>query len=177
MKILMRSLVLAASLMFGADTGLACTCAPAKSAAQELERSTAVFSGKVLEIKRHKQAEDIFAQVEVVFRVEKVWKGVERRTVSVFTSSWSAACGYGFKGGRTYLVYAYGNAEGRLSTSICSRTRRLKNAREDLGELGAGRDIAEDVPKGVDSSGMSNNRMHPTALSLPLMMLVRLRLA
>jgi hypothetical protein len=147
MKSLMFSLILVASLMFGANTSLACTCAPAKSAAQGLAGSTAVFSGKVVEIKRHKQAEDIFSRVEVVFRVEKVWKGLERGTVSVFTSSWSTACGYGFKGGRTYLVYAHRNAEGKLSTSICSRTRRLKDARKDLDELGAGRQITEGAPQ------------------------------
>jgi Tissue inhibitor of metalloproteinase len=165
MKTLIVSLLLVVSLMFSTDTSLACTCAPAKSAAQELERSTAVFSGKVVEIKRHKQAKDIFARVEVVFRVEKSWKGVERRTVSVFTSSQSSACGYGFKEDRTYLVYAHGDAEGRLSTSICSRTRRLKDAGEDLEELGAGSNIAEGMPKDArrgDWSPAPNNSLNPT---------------
>jgi hypothetical protein len=147
MKSLMFSLLLVVSLTLATDTTLACTCVPAKSAAREFERATAVFSGKVVEVRRHKQAEDIFAGVEAVFRVEKVWKGVERRTVSVFTSSQSSACGYGFKEGRTYLVYAHGGAEGRLSTSICSRTRRLKDAGEDLKELGADREMTEDASK------------------------------
>ncbi len=61
MKSLTFSLLLVAYLVFGADTGFACTCAPAMSAARELERATAVFSGKVIEIRRHKQAGDIFA--------------------------------------------------------------------------------------------------------------------
>lgn len=148
MKSLIFSLLLAFYLVFGTDTSFACTCAPPMSAARELERATAVFSGKIVEIRKHKQAEHIFAKVEVVFQVEKVWKGVEGRTVSVFTSSQSSACGYGFKEGRTYLVYAHGNAEGKLSTSICSRTRRLKDASEDLKVMGAGREITEGVPKG-----------------------------
>jgi len=145
MKSQVFSLLLIASLTFGAEAGLACTCAPPKSPARELERSTAVFSGKVLEVKRHKRTGDIFGGVEAVFRVERAWKGVESRTVSVFTSAQSAACGYGFKEGSSYLVYAHGNAESKLSTSICSRTRRLKDAREDLDELGAGGAIAEGV--------------------------------
>lgn len=128
-------LIACAFMLAGVESSLACTCAPSKSASEELERATAVFAGKVIEIKRHKQSSDLSARVEAVFEVEKVWKGVNEKRVSIFTSSWSTACGYGFKEDRTYLVYAYGNAEARLSTSICARTRRLKDAREDLREL------------------------------------------
>ena len=142
MKSLMLCLLLVVSLVFGAKASLACTCVPTKGPTEGLELAAAVFSGKVVEIRRHKRSEDIFARVEVVLRVERVWKGVEGTTVNVFTASHSATCGYGFKEGRTYLVYAYKNAVGRLSTDICSRTRRLKDAGEDLKELGAGRKIA-----------------------------------
>lgn len=141
MKALMFSLLLGIYLLFGANLSLACTCVPVTSASQGLEGATAVFSGKVIEIRTHKQSEDIFARVEVVFETERVWKGVVTRRFSVFTSSQSSACGYGFKEGRTYLVYAHGHIGSRLSTSICSRTRRLKDARADLEELGAGRRI------------------------------------
>lgn len=141
MKTLTLCLLLAASLAFGAETGLACTCAPSESPTRELERADAVFSGKVVEIRRHKRAADIFARVEAVLRVERAWKGVKTATVSVFTASNSAACGYGFKEGRTYLVYAHEDAEGKLSTGICGRTRRLRDAGEDLKELGAGREV------------------------------------
>jgi hypothetical protein len=129
-------------ILVGAKSSFACTCVPPQSASQELKRATAVFSGKVVEIKRHKQPSNLFGTVEVIFEVKKVWKGVDETRVSVFTSSQSSACGYGFKEGRTYLVYAHGSAEERLATSICSRTRRLKDAREDLEELGAGKGIA-----------------------------------
>jgi hypothetical protein len=142
MKTLMLCLLLAATFAFGAESGLACTCAPSKGPAEELELAAAVFSGKVVEIRRHRQSADIFASIEAVLRVERVWKGVEGPTVSVFTSSHSAACGYGFKQGRTYLVYAHRNSEGRLSVGICGRTRRLKDASEDLKALGAGREMA-----------------------------------
>jgi len=128
-------------------SSIACTCAPPQNATQELKLATAVFSGKVLEVKRHKQSADLFANVEVVFEVEKVWKGVDEKTVTIFTSSQSSACGYRFKEGRTYLVYAHGIAEGRLATSICSRTTSLKDAREDLKELGTGKGIAEEGPE------------------------------
>jgi len=127
-------------VLVAAASSYACTCAPSQSATAELKRAAAVFSGKVLEIKRHKEAANLFEGVEVIFVVDRDWKGVEGTTVSVFTSSWGASCGYGFKAGRTYLVYAYENTERRLVTSICSRTTRLKNAREDLKQIGPGRD-------------------------------------
>ena len=135
-------------LLVGVKSSFACTCAPPQSASQELKRATAVFSGKVVAIKRHKQSSDLFARVEVVFEVKKVWKGVDEAKVSVFTSSQSSACGYSFREGRTYLVYAEGDAQQRLMTSICSRTRRLKDAREDLEELDRGNTgIVEEMPK------------------------------
>jgi hypothetical protein len=137
-----KILFLLSVLVLSADAGLACTCVPPKSAAEELKRATAVFSGKVLQIKRHKEA-DLFATVEAVLEVEKVWKGVEEKNISVFTSSNSAACGYDFEEGRTYLVYAHGVNGAKLSTNICSRTKRLKDARKDLDELGTGKTITE----------------------------------
>lgn len=147
MKTLIFLLILFASLMFSPDPILACSCLPTKSVAQELKQSTAVFTGKVIRIKRHKQSENIFASVEVTFRVEKAWKGLKRKTITVFTSSNSAACGYGFRENQIYLVYANGNDEGKLSTGICSRTKMVKDAREDLKELGKGKAIAENVLK------------------------------
>lgn len=147
MKTLILCLFVAAPLAFGAEAGLACTCAPPGSPTRELERADAVFSGKVVEVRRRKRGADIFAGVEAVLRVERAWKGVEAATVSVFTASHSAACGYGFKQGRTYLVYAHKDREGRLATGICGRTRRLKDAGEDLKELGAGREVAGGAPR------------------------------
>ena len=151
MKTLVLNLLLVASLAFslafGAEAGLACTCVPSKRPAEELELASAVFSGKVVEVRKHRQSEDIFTRVEAVLRVERAWKGVEGATVSVFTASHSAACGYGFKEGRTYLVYAYKDAQGRLSTGICGRTRRLKDAGRDLKELGAGWEMEGAAPK------------------------------
>ncbi len=47
-------------------------------------------------------------------------------------------CEYPFKVGERYLVYAYGD-ENELGTSTCTRTRKLKKAKEDLKALGEGR--------------------------------------
>ena len=142
MKNTLLLLFACAFLLFLEDTASACTCLPSKGVAQEVEISSAVFSGKVIEIKRHDRTEDPLGQVEVIFEVNKSWKGVDKRIISVFTGSNSASCGYGFKKGRTYLVYTGGSPQGQLSTSICSRTKRLNKAREELRILGAGKKVA-----------------------------------
>ncbi len=126
--------------------GYACSCLPPSSPAQELDKSTAVFSGKVIEIKKHEQKKaageyDPFTAVEAVFEVEKSWKGIDKKQVSVFTSSNSASCGYNFQKGQSYLVYANADEQERLVTGICSRTKNLNDAREDLNELGAGKAV------------------------------------
>src|SRR5688572_21314275 len=43
-----------------------------------------------------------------------------------------ADCGYGFRLGGQYLVYAYQNNDKKLQTSICTRTRLLSEASADL---------------------------------------------
>jgi hypothetical protein len=106
-----------------------------------MEQSAAVFTGKVVRIERSEKRTGLFTEVEAVFEVEGVWKGVEKSTVSVFTSSHSAACGYGFMTGEKYLVYASDNGEGQLVTTICSRTKQTKEAEADFGELGPAKKV------------------------------------
>ncbi|HYO90079.1 MAG TPA: hypothetical protein VEQ40_00505 [Pyrinomonadaceae bacterium] len=139
MRIIKPGLMIIVFLLLSADAGYACTCVPPPSVAESLSQAGAVFSGKVLQVKRVKGSEqDGLWQVEVVFAVNTSWKGARQRVISVFTASQSAACGYSFMRGRTYLVYA-GESQGKLATTICSRTKRLKDARLDLKELGAGK--------------------------------------
>jgi len=140
---IMKNFILSLALLLALDTtGFTCTCVPPKNATRELEQSAAVFSGKVLAVKGTEQESGFYANVEVVLEVQRSWKGIEEKTVSVFTSSQSSACGYGFKKGEAYLVYASKTTEGRLTTSICSRTRRIKEADADLKELGDGKEVS-----------------------------------
>ena len=146
MKRVKLGLLIITFLLLNSDISFACTCAGPQPVAQSLAQATAVFSGKVVEIKRVKREskpgrEIDWLNVEVVFAVNTVWKGIDHRVISVFTSSQSTACGYGFKDGRTYLVYAHGETQENLSTSICTRTKRLKDARGELKELGAGKSM------------------------------------
>ena len=103
----------------------------------ELERkkSKAVFVGEVLEIIVPNTPSGEPAWVaEVKFKVQKSWKGSVAEEVSVFTANVCCICGYMFKVGERYLVYAHGSD--KLGTDICTRTKRMANAEIDLMVLG-----------------------------------------
>ena len=100
-----------------------------KSVNSTLKKSTAVFSGEVLEIRTGLN----FLQAR--FRVERSWKGVESDEVFVFTDDSAESPHY--KVGEKYLVFA-GIRNSKLFTGMCSRTKRLEYAEEDLKQLGEG---------------------------------------
>ncbi len=123
-----------ASLLLLIDTthsAFACSCIQPRSPTEELNASSAVFSGQVVDI-----AKTSGREYTVIFAIEKSWKGISGKTVNVLTGLGGGDCGYGFKIGEKYLVYTYGSV-GNLNTSICSRTKPLADAQEDLKVLGA----------------------------------------
>ena len=101
-----------------------------KSVKDALKRSTAVFSGEVLETKSGVN----FLQAR--FRIERSWKGVEADEVLVITDGSAESPHY--RVGEKYLVFA-GNREGKLFTGICSRTKKIEYAQGDLQQLGKGK--------------------------------------
>ncbi len=82
----------------------------------------------------------------------RAWKGAQSDTLAVYTMRGSAACGFDFKIGEEYLIYAdsasaedsiaanwlHGTPYPALFTSLCSRTTALSSTRasEDLFALG-----------------------------------------
>ena len=128
----------------------ACSCVRPGTPAQELNRSSTVFAGVVIEIDEP-PARPAFTTsfpfltflissgdpVRVTFDVSAVWKGPAYRQLAVTTPRWSASCGYPFQRGMTYLVYA-SDQDGELTTYLCSRTNTLAQAQADLTDLGSG---------------------------------------
>lgn len=124
-----------------ANESFACSCdSPMSGTGQEIinqarEKSKAVFAGEVTKIVLSEAPEgEEPTLASVHFKVAKVWKGVTTETVVVSTINVCCICGYEFKVGKQYLVYAGGNES--LSTNICTRTRQLKYAAGDLQVLG-----------------------------------------
>ncbi|WP_010095530.1 hypothetical protein [Ornithinibacillus scapharcae] len=128
---LMIVLILTTVLLSPIPTA-ACSCAELGPAQMEMERSTAMFKGEVLDIK------DANHTRKVLIKVEEAWKGVEESQVIVVTGLGGGDCGFEFQVGREYLVYASG--EQSLSTNMCDRTSwvQSKDASEDFEVLGQG---------------------------------------
>src|SRR5205823_463106 len=79
--------------------------------------------------------------------------------VSVRTEGNEGMCGFGFKTGRDYLVYAFRDqraAETMLETSICTRTQELPGADADIRELGKPETVfAKEEITGSDKDSMT----------------------
>ena len=161
-------------LSLNATEVLACMCARL-SATDAIERSTAVFSGKVVGFEYRKgipneyrdslereTGEKVDYETKVVkIQVEQWWKGNVSRQIFLITSSTRTinsgsygSCDFNFKEGETYLIYANGDDD-KLKTNACMRTRKLAEAKEDLDTLGEGKEPIEkkDEPnKSLDAS-------------------------
>jgi MYXO-CTERM domain-containing protein len=104
------------------------------SSSEGLSSSHAVFTGEVTDIAPNQATR--FGGLEITLRVKRVWKGDPEREIKVHTAGSSAACGYTFVRGETYLVYAVRDNADPMRVSLCSRTAPVANAKEDLRFLG-----------------------------------------
>lgn len=116
----------------------ACTCAQNKTPQEALAESTAVFSGRVIELYDIDQH-----YYQALFDVQESWKGIDDEPVTINTSTSGDTCGYNFQEGNDYLVYAHGQTQPiggkpELGTGICSRTAPVSDAQADLLVLGEG---------------------------------------
>jgi hypothetical protein len=141
-----------AACLLGAGRALGCSCVGPVPPCHEYGRASAVFVGTVTGLKTNKRGKGSYDLTPRVFRfsVERAFSGVEGAEVEVATGRGGGDCGYNFRRGEKYLVYAYRGAEGgRLTTGICSRTRPYLAAAEDLEFLsGLG-----SMPAGVQITG------------------------
>jgi hypothetical protein len=128
------SLVL--TLLSFSDTAFACSCAKAPTPCRAYEQAEAVFIGTPKEVSRIESKDEIrnSGRAYRIFRfsVDQAFRVVNNSQVSVVTGQGAGDCGYDFKIGEQYLVYAYRDSQKMLSTSICSRTKPVRIADEDL---------------------------------------------
>ena len=112
-------LVLGIASLAHASEARACSCMKL-TPAEGLSSSDAVFSGEVTQIEKNEATR--FGGLEVTLRVKEVWKGAPAEEIKVHTAGNSAACGYPFAVGTTYLVYALNDEADPMRVSLCSRT-------------------------------------------------------
>jgi hypothetical protein len=136
---------LAAFVMLVAVTtdAAACSCEQPGPPCQNAFRVDAVFSGVVRRITAIDEDGTPLAANEsrfprayrVDFQILDRFRGIEGNTVTIFTAGNGAACGYSFAEGQSYLVYASRNLNNDLVAGICSRTRPIDQASDDLAFL------------------------------------------
>lgn len=108
----------------------ACSCAVPEPAAAR-DAAGIVFEGVLL---RHEAAAD-GGSAMATFRVERVWRGEVRATVTVRTPGLQSMCPPHFEVGQRYIVYADGSPES-ASVHQCARYgfgRNLSSERAALG--------------------------------------------
>ncbi|MEO6391272.1 MAG: hypothetical protein ABIP75_05425 [Pyrinomonadaceae bacterium] len=150
------------------STAQACSCASDDSVRDAFGGASAVFVGEVVGSLEQKTLTDTAGQTttydvgEIYFSVQEVFSGVEgRKKVTIHSGTGGGDCGYWFQRNTRYLIYAYGEPNKRLSTNICTRTRPLDEATDDLtvlrqlpvkgsGVIIAGR-VTEAGPRGIDN--------------------------
>jgi SdrD B-like domain/Carboxypeptidase regulatory-like domain/Tissue inhibitor of metalloproteinase len=116
----------------------ACQCSRTAPPCEEFPQASAVFIGRVIDSAEQKTETDTDGKKRtydvgiIRFEVEEVFKGIESRIIEIHSGTTGADCGYWFTRGERYLVYAYGDQPGRLGTNVCTRTRLVEKATEDL---------------------------------------------
>lgn len=136
-------------LTFPASSGQASQC---RYREDDLLEADVIFSGKVIRVERNVrgQYENLVWHDEIVtFQVQNAWKGNFQTQAVVLGGEATGRdcgignCGYGFKQGVSYLVFAYDwqrDSARILMADKCSRTAPLSSsgARHDLAALGPG---------------------------------------
>jgi len=144
------------ALTFSSAPAFGCSCVPpppdiktAQALAQwTTDRSAAIFEGSAerIELKwpllEAKLGDLIPADAEqdppvmqVLFEVSRSYQGTQPKSILVTTGLGGGDCGFHFEVGEQYLVYAYADESGRLSTGICSGTARLEESQANLSYL------------------------------------------
>ena len=118
--------------MFGGSDAFACECVPNGPPCQSYFEFDRVFVGTVRSISPDTQPSP-GRMLRVEFADVESADGKAQPTVSVLTADTAAECGYAFRTGERYVVYANReDAKGDLHVVLCSRTQPLASASEDL---------------------------------------------
>lgn len=105
--------------------------------AEDLERASVVFTGRVVAVEPAETADKTSASsgVEATFAVERYWKGKVRKSVTVRTDG--SSCGLRAAVGERWLIL--GSGETRIGTGLPSGNVLL--------ELGDGRPAGNEIPE------------------------------
>ncbi|URN93551.1 MAG: hypothetical protein NAG76_17180 [Candidatus Pristimantibacillus lignocellulolyticus] len=137
-------IILLSGLMVGEQkSAYACSCAMAPgSYEKELADSDYVFDGVVTNKKEKKSLLGTISSddpVEWTFQVNGSWKGEVTEVATVYSALSSVSCGYEFKVGKRYAVFANGTND-LIKVSLCSKTMQIADNSDIFTELGLYKD-------------------------------------
>src|SRR5690349_8064953 len=104
----------------------ACSCFSNDDSPCAYTKSRILFVGKVVWMAKVDES-----TMKYTLEVTEVFRGVKPGRVDVLTPRTGSECGYGFVPGLEYLVDA-GYHNGSFHAGLCSRTKPLAQARDDL---------------------------------------------
>ena len=137
MKLTRVLLCIAGNVLMTVNPQQACTCMAPATAVEALNKSSAVFRGKVARIYQSFWDTAGFTRTgnyRVKFEVTKRWKGPQAKSLVVVTRLSGEACGFPFEERKEYLVYvAPGPAN--IETGICTGTKSVVGADLEMGQL------------------------------------------
>jgi hypothetical protein len=119
------------------QTVQACSCSAPATATEALERSSAVFEGRVTKLSRpflDRIGLTSSGRYLVEFKVIRRWKGAALSRSVVKTPLTGEACGYPFEPGKQYLVYVMPNHQ-QAPTGICTGTKTIADGKSYIKEL------------------------------------------
>jgi hypothetical protein len=126
-------LLFAVAFLLRPESAAACSCVPNGPPCQDYWKAAAVFRGRVEAIASEPTSgRDPFPPKLVRFTVLERFVGIDDSEATVSTPGGGGMCGYRFTLNREYIVYAEKGSNGRLMTSICSRTAPVERAAADL---------------------------------------------
>jgi hypothetical protein len=136
---LVISMLISSTMLLFPAAAAACSCARASSVQEAQDGSDSIFEGTVTTVKSSSASllSSPAKAVKASFQVNEVWKGHVSPTIDVLTAAGSESCGYEFKEGERYLVYARATGKA-LEVSLCSQTVLHSQAEEHFMVLGSG---------------------------------------
>ena len=119
------------------EPAYACTCMAPATAAEALQKSSAVFRGRVVAIYRSwfdRVGITNTAGYRVQFEITKQWKGAPSTSAVVITRLSGEACGFPFEQNKEYLVYVVTEPKD-IQTGICTGTKNIAEAEQEMKQL------------------------------------------
>lgn len=136
----MRTLAFIALLMSHAIPVDACRCTPKPSISDAVRTADAVFVGRAMKLSIGYRKDGPQGDREIIeceLSISTALKGIAagREKITIITGSSGAACGFPFRIGDEYLIYARGRPE--LDTDVCMRSRPLViiEQKQDFSEI------------------------------------------